>query len=624
MGLEALMPLPEAVASWLDETDSSSDPLDLFTIMSHVFVRLKERDASDDEVKSCVRILAPLEFLVRRSAENPWNSYFAPRINATEPGGEYPCLTDLSAVEVDEWANLASVLKRPIVRARFADAVWELGERLGSQRNDLHRFGRLAAEMYLQAASVNATPARAFSLFDAATRGIGLGFQVKESDFVDRGFEIIMKFADSVELAHIGLWCAPFDRLIALKGLSESQRHRILDRYDQRFRDTVASRDLFRIMMTGPRFAKHFHDQRDYERAKEITLKFGEAALEIACGLNATLAVHHIENILEAYRRVGLREDAERVRLILETRAKDVLAEMKRHHFEFKLDVKEMEESIASVINVAHPFVALYRLANWCSPQPKEIEKRLDSNEFIAHRLIPTAIIGDNGLTVGTVGTYDHDKEGQIVMEVAREMNLNATFFLMGLEEWKKKFELGGVPDAPSIFDCALIPADRVSLYRDGLLAFESGDFVKCIHVLVPQVENSLRELLKMLGRPITKTDEDGDFELKNMNDVLHDACVRETLEEELWYFLKVLYADKRGMNLRNLVAHGIAPVGSFNRVNAALVIQSIVFLTVVRDEALSLSKEEVIVAGSAPGTPTIAGEGEIQSEDCVEMEGAV
>jgi hypothetical protein len=127
-----------------------------------------------------------------------------------------------------------------------------------------------------------------------------------------------------------------------------------------------------------------------------------------------------------------------------------------------------------------------------------------------------------------------------------------------------------------------------------------------------------------MLGRPITKTDEDGDFELKNMNDVLHDACVRETLEEELWYFLKVLYADKRGMNLRNLVAHGIAPVGSFNRVNAALVIQSIVFLTVVRDEALSLSKEEVIVAGSAPGTPTIAGEGEIQSEDCVEMEGAV
>jgi lysyl-tRNA synthetase class 1 len=617
MGSEALMPLPEAVVSWLDETESSSDPLDLLTITSRVFVRLKERGAPDDEIKRVVRILAPLEFFIRSQSDNPWSSYFAPQRKTTDPGGEYPCLADLDVVDVEEWVNLANVLKRSIVRARFADAVWELGKRLGSQRKDLHRLGLLAAQMYLEAIAVGATPARAFSLFNAASRAIGLGLQFRASDIVERGFDIMMRFADSVELAHIGLWFAPFDRLITLKGLSESQRQRILDRYDRRFRDTVTSRDLYRIMMTGPRFAKYFHDQRNYQRAKEITLTFGEAALDIAAGLNATMAIHYIERVLGAYRCAGLRDEAERVRLILETRAKDVLAEMKGHHFEFNVDAKEMDESIARVINVSHPFVALYRLASWCCPRPSQIEKILDSDEFVAHHLIPTAIIGDNGLTVGTVGTYDHDKEGQIVMEVAREMNITATFFLMGLEEWKKRFEIGGVPDTPNIFDCALIPEDRVSLYREGLFAFEGEDYVKCIHVLVPQVENSLRELLKMLGRTITKTDEDGNFELKNMNDVLHDTSVRETLEEELWYFLKVLYVDKRGMNLRNLVAHGIAPVGSFNRVNAALVIESIVFLTMVRDEAASLLEEEVVVAESNPGTPSIAEMDEIQSDDC-------
>ena len=616
------MPLSEAVVSWINEIEDSQDPLNLFTTTSRVFVRLKEHNVSDDEIKIVVRILGPLEFFVRRESDSPWNSYFAPRRNSAEPGGEYPCLAELSSVDVEEWANLANVLKRPIVRARFADAVWELGRKLGSQRSDLHCFGRLAAEMYLEAASVEATPSRAFSIFDAATRTIGLGMQLRASDFVDRGFEIMMAFARSVELAHIGLWCAPFDRLVGLKGLRESQLQQILDQYDRRFRETVASRDLFRIMMTGPRFAKYFHDQRDHNRAKEITLAYGEVALDIASGLNATLAVHHIEDVLEAYRRVGLRDEAEQVRLTLETRAKDVIAEMKQHRFELKLDVKGIEDSIASIINVAHSFVALYRLASWCSPQPDQIEKRLDSNEFVAHRLIPTVIIGDNGLTVGTVGTYDHDKEGPIVMEVAREMNLNATFFLMGLEQWKKKFELGGVPDTPGIFDCPLISVDRVSLYRDGLLAFECGDYVKSIHVLVPQVENSLRELLKMLGRPITKTDEDGDFELKNMNDVLHDALVRETLKEELWYFLKVLYADKRGMNLRNLVAHGIAPVESFNRVNAALVIQSIVFLAVIRDEAITLSQEEAKVTGVDSEGFAASEEDKIPSDDCPETEG--
>ena len=40
-------------------------------------------------------------------------------------------------------------------------------------------------------------------------------------------------------------------------------------------------------------------------------------------------------------------------------------------------------------------------------------------------------------------------------------------------------------------------------------------------------------------------------------------------------------------MNLRNLVAHGVAPAAAFNRVNASLVVQSVVFLALIRDKAM-------------------------------------
>lgn len=309
------------------------------------------------------------------------------------------------------------------------------------------------------------------------------------------------------------------------------------------------------------------------------------------------MAAHHIGGVLEAYRQVGLREETERVHLLLEARAKGVIAEMKQHRVEIRLDSKKIEDAIANAINVSHTFAALYRLADCFAPQPGRIKKLLEDGGFVAHRLMPTAIIGDNGLPVSIVSTYDQDKEGPLVMEVAREMGLNATFFLSGFEEWKKKFEIGSAPEIPNILDCLLISADRVTLYRDGLVAFETEDYLKCIHVLVPQVENSLRELLRLLEIPSTKTDGDGGFELKNMNDVLRDPRVRESLDEKLWFFLKVLYIDKRGMNLRNLVAHGIAPVESFNRVNAALVVQSIVFLTMIRKEALSLAEDGILEA---------------------------
>jgi hypothetical protein len=45
---------------------------------------------------------------------------------------------------------------------------------------------------------------------------------------------------------------------------------------------------------------------------------------------------------------------------------------------------------------------------------------------------------------------------------------------------------------------------DKAPLFREGLFAFELEDYVKCIHVVF-QVENSLRELLRLLGCPVSK-----------------------------------------------------------------------------------------------------------------------
>jgi lysyl-tRNA synthetase class 1 len=505
---------------------------------------------------------------------------------AEEGRDEFPNLALLNSENVDEWAEVAESVEHPLLKARFADAVWELGRRLGSARKDRYRFGRIASESYLELAG--RTGNNPLEIINASARNIRLAIKLGAGDLVGHGFEFLMQYADSVEQAHVGLWSAPFDRLLGLNGLSEEQRERILDRHTQRFSATVAGGDIFRMEVIGPSFAKYFHDRRQYQRAKEITFSYGEAILKSAASLNASLATHHIEGVLEAYRRVGLKEETDRVRLLLEEKGKGVIAEMKSQRFEIRLDLAAINTAIAEMIDVSNPLVALYRLANNCAPHPEKFEAEFEAatEGLLYHRLIPVSIIGDDGLTVTTIETYDQDKEGRLVMEFARDMNLKTTFFLSGLEEWKKKFELGGIPDTPSLFDSLLIPPDRVTLFREGLLAFEQEDYVKCIHVLVFQVENSLRELLRILGRPVSKSTDDGN-QPKNMNDVLYDPVVKDALDPKLWSFLKVLYTDNRGMNLRNLVAHGVAPAAAFNRVNASLVVQSVVFLALIRDKAM-------------------------------------
>jgi len=329
------MALAEYVISWLNDCDSTNR-IGLYLISSHVFDRLRERGTSRAEIDRIFRSLAPLEFHECHAVTSPWDSFFAPKMTAEEGRDEFPNLALLNSENVDEWAEVAESVEHPLLKARFADAVWELGRRLGSARKDRYRFGRIASESYLELAGRAGN--NPLEIINASARNIQLAMQLGAGDLVDRGFEFLMQYADSVEQAHVGLWSAPFDRLLGLNGLSEEQRERILDRHTQRFSATVAGGDIFRMEVIGPSFAKYFHDRRQYQRAKEITFAYGEAILKSAASLNASLATHHIEGVLEAYRRVGLKEETDRVRLLLEEKGKGVIAEMKSQRFEIRLD----------------------------------------------------------------------------------------------------------------------------------------------------------------------------------------------------------------------------------------------------------------------------------------------
>lgn len=133
------MALPNHVISWL-KADDSTDRVELYLVSSRVFDRLQERGASQDEIDHTFRSLAPLEFHERPAGTSPWGCFFAPKMEAKEGRAEFPNLTLLTS-DNDEWAELAESLYHPRLRARFADAVWELGRRLGSTRKDLYRFG---------------------------------------------------------------------------------------------------------------------------------------------------------------------------------------------------------------------------------------------------------------------------------------------------------------------------------------------------------------------------------------------------------------------------------------------------------------------------------------------------
>jgi hypothetical protein len=72
-------------------------------------------------------------------------------------------------------------------------------------------------------------------------------------------------------------------------------------------------------------------------------------------------------------------------------------------------------------------------------------------------------------------------------------------------------------------------------------------------------------------------------MDAKGMNDILSDERMREVLTENLWRYLTVVYIDKRGMNLRNDLAHGLLEPKIFNKAVADRVFHTLLALSLLR-----------------------------------------
>ncbi len=86
-------------------------------------------------------------------------------------------------------------------------------------------------------------------------------------------------------------------------------------------------------------------------------------------------------------------------------------------------------------------------------------------------------------------------------------------------------------------------------LLREGLKAWFEGDYVKAIHILIPQVEKGLRDIVGRMGKPTSKASRQvpGVSEARNMGDILFDKDVQAALGPDLTLHLQAMYSDPRG-----------------------------------------------------------------------------
>jgi hypothetical protein len=104
-----------------------------------------------------------------------------------------------------------------------------------------------------------------------------------------------------------------------------------------------------------------------------------------------------------------------------------------------------------------------------------------------------------------------------------------------------------------------MVPAGREYVFARGLNAWMYGDMLVATHLLVPQLENSLRLLVQRAGGRTTSLNPEGLQQDRTMGSVLVSGELEEMLGTDVLFDLKCLLIERFGANLRNLLAHGLA-----------------------------------------------------------------
>jgi tetratricopeptide (TPR) repeat protein len=292
---------------------------------------------------------------------------------------------------------------------------------------------------------------------------------------------------------------------------------------------------------------------------------------------SATIVSDRYSKAIEACRRLGGRRqliDALHIEMI--ESQKKVLDELKRH--EVSMDVTRLVELGTKAVEDVPLDQVLENIALMVSPQ-KKVNLRASAEkaarEFIFMHLVTGVTFNSKGRVVARTAPVVASKEGEKEAGIQAQMIIHASQeqYLTAVSQVEAaRSALGKRIGVDSMFFQDLVtmnpwvPSGREEIYVKGLTAGLYGDWMNCAHLLIPQLENSLRDYMERSGLLVTRLTEEMTQKEYDLNRLLYEPATEKMFGEDLVFGMRVLLVEEIGGNYRNKLAHGLLDANHFHQ----------------------------------------------------------
>jgi lysyl-tRNA synthetase class 1 len=517
--------------------------------------------------------------------ENPWNSHFGPMGSGTDGEGKtvyFPDIAGTPVVTVDHWAARARSLKHPFLKARYADLAWEMSGPIGKRKRNLED-ARIAIDSYLDAIPRIADD-HEHLLF--AIRALDLAVLIGDKERTDRARTALMGIHRGLMKTHSGMWWFTVDRLLEDKKADVTNEERA---------ELVA--DLENIVTTGsntgdpeqfnPHEAKDAADRLipyyrrlgKFDDIQRLHKALGESFEHFASNADPMLAAALLQTATDEYRDAGLKEERDRTRILMQQKIGAAGENLQSFEHQIEISNDDMERFLDLVVvdDLTTSFVRLTREFMLKRAElEKQIQKTLKEAPLMAH--ITQMVMADD-YVAAKIGSVGEDPFGRLFHQAKFAFQFVRPWLAQALRRLSEKH--GVVPEHFAGWTNRHGLFDDMSLLVEGIRSWERNDQVKAAHVLVPQIERALRKIAGGLGVPVTKAHPkvSGTSVAIGMGEILYNDKVAEALGPDATLHFQALYADPRGMNLRNEIAHGLMDGDQFYWHLGNLIVHSLLIL---------------------------------------------
>jgi hypothetical protein len=489
-------------------------------------------------------------------------------------------ISDFTDDDVDALKLIFPCLKVNDLRARIADVIWLV------HREGNFQFAELAVDAYLLAATEQLQLDPYIHGVDRITRAIHLAASLSRR--ADKYKHVVQIIESSIE-PFLPRHNSPINELVRLLlEYGEGNLQKLAEYTKICALDAEANMNWFiaghywELKATCHRRAKE--EDQEHQALQRLATTYVNTAQEfVDSGRGYAAAAHHIQSAIEVVRRIpDTKEQQDQLhKTMLEYQEKS-LGELGRIT-SGPIDLtKQIESAIAIVKDKPLPD-AIFALALFTSPvSRKSMERFVDemAKKSPLLALITSNVVNSSGKVVakrdsllnGSTDQMAEAKEAEMYHWAQTEQSILGT-----VVEHTRRYLL--TEHNPSLRDMLeivannpFVPTGRELIYAQGLLSGLQGDYLIALHVLIPQIENSIRNLLTRNGVITSSLNSEGiqeEFDITKLLDMPETAKI---FHEALIFGLKGTLTSKFGGNFRNLLAHGLLERGHFFSSNAVYI----------------------------------------------------